>query len=65
MAKVLHRIKEVLEKKGKSQFWLAQETGITANSINGYVLGKVEPSLTNLQKIADALDVPGRDLINF
>lgn len=65
MAKVLHRIKEVLEKKGKSQYWLAQETGITANSINGYVLGKVEPSLTNLARIAEVLGVQGKDLINF
>jgi putative transcriptional regulator len=65
MGKVLHRLKEVLEKKGKSQYWLARETGITNNSINAYVNGKVEPSLTNLSKIAEALGVPGKDLINF
>lgn len=65
MGKVLHRLKEVLEKKGKSQYWLAQETGITNNSINAYVNGKVEPSLTNLARIAEALNVPGKDLINF
>lgn len=64
MAKVLHRIKEALEKKGKSQYWLAQETGITNNSINSYVNNKVEPSLTNLFRIAEALKVNPKDLIN-
>lgn len=61
---VLHRIKETLEKKEKSQYWLAQETGITANSINSYVKNKVEPSLSNLFRIAEALKVNPRDLIN-
>jgi putative transcriptional regulator len=61
---VLHRISEILEKKGKSQYWLAQETGITANSINSYVKNKVEPSLTNLFRIAEALKVNPKDLIN-
>jgi transcriptional regulator with XRE-family HTH domain len=65
MGKALHRIKEVLAKRGKSQYWLAQETGITNNSINAYVNGRVEPSLTNLSRIAEALGVPGKDLINF
>jgi transcriptional regulator with XRE-family HTH domain len=65
MAKALHRLKEVLEKKGKSQYWLAQQTGITNNSINAYVNGKVEPSLTNLERIAEVLGIPGKELINF
>ncbi|NJM24422.1 MAG: helix-turn-helix transcriptional regulator [Bacteroidia bacterium] len=64
MAKKLHRIKEVLKEKGKSQYWLAQQTGITYNSINSYVLLKVEPSLTNLFRIAEALGVSARELIN-
>lgn len=65
MSKPLHRLKEVLKKTGKSQYWLAQETGISNNSINAYVHGKVEPSLTNLARIAKALAVPGKDLIDF
>jgi putative transcriptional regulator len=60
----LHRINEILKKKGRSQYWLAQETGITANSINGYVKDRVEPSLTNLFRIAHALGVKVKDLIN-
>lgn len=61
----LHLIKESLEKAGKSQYWLAAETGITDVSINGYFHNRIEPSLTNLKKIADALGIPGKDLINF
>lgn len=64
VAKKLHRIKEVLKEQGKSQYWLAQQTGITYNSINSYVLLKVEPSLTNLFRIAEALGVSARELIN-
>jgi putative transcriptional regulator len=61
----LHRLKEVLESQGKSQYWLARETGITDVSINSYFHNRVEPSLSNLKKIADALGVAGKDLINF
>ena len=61
----LHRIKEVLESQGKSQYWLAKETGITDMSINGYFHNRVSPSLEQLKKIAEALGVSGKDLINF
>lgn len=64
MAKKLHRIKEYLLEKEKSGYWLAKETEISYNSIHGYVNGKIEPSLTNLFRIADALKVNPKDLIN-
>lgn len=64
MPKKLHRIKEVLQEKQKSGYWLAKETEISYNSINGYVNGRIEPSLTNLFRIADALKVNPRELIN-
>lgn len=60
----LHRIKEVLEEKKLSGYWLAKETGISYNSINGYVNNRIEPSLTNLFIIAEALGVHQKDLIN-
>ena len=62
--KKLHRIKEVLYQKKKSGYWLAKETDISYNSINGYVNGKIEPSLTNLFRIAEALKVSPSELIN-
>lgn len=64
MPKKLHRIKEVLLEKGKSGYWLAKETEISYNSINGYVNGRIEPSLTNLFRIAEVLKVNPKDLIN-
>jgi putative transcriptional regulator len=62
--KVLHRIQEVLEAKGKSGYWLAQESGISYNSINSYVNNKMEPSLTKIFEIAETLKVNPKDLIN-
>ena len=65
---LLHRIKDALspEKKGgKTAYWLAKETGISYNSIHGYLHNTMEPSLSNLKRIAEALGVPGKDLINF
>jgi transcriptional regulator with XRE-family HTH domain len=64
MAKKLHRIKEVLKELDKSGYWLAKETNISYNSINGYVNHRVEPSLTNLFRIAEALKVNPKELIN-
>ncbi|GHN00327.1 hypothetical protein WSM22_18160 [Cytophagales bacterium WSM2-2] len=64
MAKKLHLIKEVLKEKDKSGYWLAKETDISYNSINGYINNKIEPSLTNLFRIAEALKVDPRNLIN-
>lgn len=64
MPRKLHRIKEVLQEKNKSAYWLAKETEISYNSIHGYVNGKIEPSLTNLYRIAEALRVNPKELIN-
>jgi putative transcriptional regulator len=64
MAKTLHRIKEVLKEKQKSAYWLAKETEISYNSIHAYIHNRTEPSLTNLFRIATALRVNPRELIN-
>jgi len=64
MPRKLHRIKEVLLEKGKSGYWLAKESEISYNSINGYINGKIEPSLTNLFRIAETLKVNVKELIN-
>lgn len=50
--------------QGRSGYWLAKETDISYNSINGYVNGKIEPSLTNLFRIASALGINPKELIN-
>jgi putative transcriptional regulator len=62
--KRLHRIKEVLKERELSGYWLAKETGISYNAVNSYVNAKMEPSLTNLFRIAVALRVNPKELIN-
>ena len=62
--KRINKIKEVLEKKNISQQWLANKAEITYASINMYVNGKREPSLETLVKIAEALGVNPKELIN-
>jgi len=64
MAKKLHRIKEVLKEQGKSAYWLAKETDITYKSIHNYLHNRVEPSLITIFRIAEALKVSPRELIN-
>lgn len=53
----MNRIKEVLEKKGVTQIWLAEKLGKSYNMINGYVQNRRQPSLDDLYRIADILDV--------
>jgi transcriptional regulator with XRE-family HTH domain len=56
----MNRIKEVLEEKGIRQTWLAQKL---YNMVNGYVQNRRQPSLIDLKRIADILNVDVKDLI--
>lgn len=62
--KRLNKIKEILDQKGISQYRVAEDTGISYKTINGYYHGKVEPSLENLKLIADKIGVSLKDLVN-
>jgi|TARA_B110000908_G_C10099935_1_gene378072 transcriptional regulator with XRE-family HTH domain len=59
----MNRIKEVLKEKGIKQIWLADKLGKSYNMVNGYVQNRRQPSLEDLCKIADILDVDVRKLI--
>jgi len=59
-----HRIKEALKEKNKSSYWLSNETGLTLNTVYRYVNGKGDPTLTNLFRIAEALEISPKDLLN-
>lgn len=59
----MNRIKEVLEKKGIKQTWLAEKLGKSYNMVNGYVQNRQQPRLEVLNEIAEVLDVDVRDLI--
>jgi putative transcriptional regulator len=59
----MNRIKEVLEKKGIKQIWLAKKLGKSYNMINSYVQNRRQPNLSDLIRIAEILDIDVRELI--
>jgi len=59
----MNRIKEVLDKKGIKQTWLADQLGKSYNMINGYVKNRRQPSLEVLYKIAEVLNVEAKELL--
>lgn len=59
----MNRIKEVLKAKGITQTWLANQMDKSYNSINEYARNKRQPSLEDLYKIADILNVNAKDLL--
>ena len=59
----MNRIKEVLKDKGISQTWLAEKTGKSYPTINEYARNKRQPSLEDLYKIAEILNVEVKELL--
>lgn len=53
----MNRIKDVLEQKGIKQKWLAEQLGKSYNMVNSYAQNRRQPSLADLYKIAEILDV--------
>ena len=59
----MNRIKEVLEQKGIKQFWLAEQLGMSYNMVNAYAQNWRQPSLEDLYKVAEILNVDIKELI--
>ncbi len=59
----MNRIKEVLNKKGIKQTWLAEQLGKSYNMVNSYVQNRQQPRLEVLNDIAKILDVDIKELI--
>jgi transcriptional regulator with XRE-family HTH domain len=59
----MNRIKDILKQKGIKQTWLAERLGKSYNMTNSYVQNRSQPSLEDLNRIADILDVDVKDLI--
>lgn len=53
----MNRIKDVLEQKGIKQKWLAEQLGKSYNMVNSYAQNRRQPSIEDLYKIAEILDV--------
>jgi transcriptional regulator with XRE-family HTH domain len=59
----MNRIKEVLEEKGIKQTWLAEKLKKSYNMVNSYVQNRRQPSIEDLNKIANILDVDVKELL--
>ena len=59
----MNRIKEVLDRKGIKQVWLAEQIGKSYNIVNGYVQNRQQPRLEVLYEIAKILEVNVSDLL--
>lgn len=62
---ISERIKTLRNKSGITQKELAQRTGLSIASIQGYEQGKYKPKIEQLQKIAVVLNVSMYDLTQF
>ena len=59
----MNRIKEVLEQKGIKQIWLAEQLEKSYNMVHSYAQNKRQPSLEDLYKIAEILNVQVKELL--
>jgi repressor LexA len=59
----MNRIKEVLEQKGIKQKWLAEQLGKSYNMVNSYAQNRRQPSLEDLYKIAEILNIETKELL--
>ena len=60
---VMNRIKVVLVEKQKTNRWLAEQLGKSENTISRWCSNKSQPSIAQLQEIANLLDVDVRVLL--
>lgn len=60
---MLNRIKVVLAAKQRTNRWLAEQIGKSENTISRWCSNKSQPSIVQLQEIANLLDVDVRMLL--
>jgi len=58
-------IRQLREKKGLSQQGLADDCGITKSQISRIEVAAINTTVKTLVKIANALDVEPKELLNF
>jgi putative transcriptional regulator len=59
----MNRIMEVLNEKGMKQIELAEALGVTKSSVSQWCSNTVQPPLSKLNKIAEAIGCDVTDLI--
>ena len=60
---VVNRIKAVLAEKQRTNRWLAEQMSKSENTISRWCSNKSQPSIAQLQEIANLLDVDIRVLL--
>ena len=60
---VMNRIKAALAEKQRTNRWLAEQMGKSENTISRWCSNKSQPSIAQLQEIANLLDVDVRVLL--
>jgi putative transcriptional regulator len=58
-----NRIAEVLAEKAISQNWLAENLGVTKQTVSSWCNQKNQPSFVHLYRIADLLEIDVRELL--
>ena len=65
LAKLGLHIRKIRERQGMSQEQLAADAEIPYSSVNEIEAGKTNPTIASLIALAEALDVPLKDLVSF
>lgn len=60
---MMNRIKAVLAERQRANRWLATQMGKSENTISRWCSNKSQPSIIQLQEIANLLDVDIRQLL--
>jgi len=60
----MNRIKAVLKEKGIKQTWLAEKLGKSYNMVNSYVQNRRQPTIEDLYRIAEILNVKAKELLD-
>ena len=60
---MLNRLKAALAEQGKTSRWLAEQLGKSENTVSRWCANKVQPSIQQLNEIAQLLKVDIKDLL--
>jgi putative transcriptional regulator len=60
---VYNRIKAVLAEERKTNMWLAENLGMSPNTVSKWCTNQMQPTVETLFRISRALDVDVRDLL--
>lgn len=60
---MLNRLKAALAEHGKTSSWLAEQLGKSENTVSRWCANKVQPSIQQLNEIAQLLKVDIKDLL--